>query len=194
MNRQIFLKLSWEAEAVEVKPELVKYGPYAYVILFFDGHTIKLAGRQEDLAAELRRLAALAEPVSVDQIEQLPKVLARPETAWPFLVDRYPWLFADIGDLSSEPYYHFLKQAQDKKDAAALRPHVGELLDEDGGRIRGYTRRAAEILFGDPDSNGGAYLTRIKKAMARLKTDSSTNSTTAEKPAAELTEEQKRAA
>jgi hypothetical protein len=118
-------------------------------------------------------LAALCESVTVAQVGELPHVLKRPETAWPFLVSRFPWLFDGI-DLSKEPYAYYLKRGQDDQDVEKLRPYLLDLISADGELIRGYTRRAAGILFGDESLNGGQNLKRIKSAVKRLQQEVTT--------------------
>ena len=171
--RGLWFKYSWEHKAVPVEVGLYKYGRLAYVSFHFAGRLMQLVGPQNELAVELRRLAALCESVTVAESGELPHVLKRPETAWPFLVGRFPWLFDGI-DLNKEPYAHYLKRGQVSQDVEKLRPFVSDLIGDNGDLIRGYTRRAAGVLFGDESLNGGQNLKRIKKAVEKLRQEFTT--------------------
>lgn len=88
----------------------------------------------------------------------LPPELDDPYTAWPWLVDRFPWLFDGI-DLHHEPYYHYLKAAQPKQDAALI-AHLDNPSQAD----------VAEVLFDDRTKTGGSYRRRILAALKQLTT------------------------
>ena len=173
--RGLWFKYSWEHKAVPVEIGLYKYGRLACVNLHFAGQLMQLVGPQDELAVELRRLAALCKSVTVAEAGELPHVLRDPETAWPFLVSRFPWLFDGI-DLNREPYAHYLKRGQVNQDVERLRPYVSDLIADNGDFVRGYTRRAAGLLFGDESLNGGQNLKRIKRAVEKLRQEFTTTS------------------
>ena len=152
---------------------------YAYISIQSVNEFLVLVGKPGVLAKKLRELADSIEPTTVKVahakkvVNELPDVLYDPYKAWPWLVERFPWLFDGIS-LSSEPYAHYLKSNGQRQpdqliqDVKALRPYMSELFDEDGSVQRGYTRKAAALLFGDENANGGNYLRRIKAAMKVL--------------------------
>ncbi len=100
------------------KPKPAKLNAWAF------GHdasikfgSVEIYGNAKTLAAELRRLAEIIEPGSVRQrhgqriSKEMPEAMIKPETAWPWLVKRFPWLFNEI-DTSREPYAHYLKTSK----------------------------------------------------------------------------------
>lgn len=53
---------------------------------------------------------------AITKQKQLPSELADPETAWPWLVKEFPWIFDGI-DTSKEPYAHYLSNSYKPKTA-----------------------------------------------------------------------------
>jgi hypothetical protein len=128
---------------------------------------VQLAAKPDVLAAELRRLADILETSSVKErhektvkreLAALPDLLTGPETAWPWLVKRFPWLFDGI-DLKSEPYASYLKTPQVDQDMQLLEPYRGKELSQ---------ADVAGLLFGDRTKTGGAYRRRILAVMEAL--------------------------
>ncbi len=150
---------------------------------------IVLMGNPLELAAKLRELAAKLEPHNgkpdAQIVNSLPDLPPDPHTAWPWLVSRLPWLFDGI-NLSAEPYAHYLKDStqqadnQLSADVQALLNCSDDLFTPDGTLQRGYTRKAAAVLFGDESLNGGNYLKRIKAAIETLQTQQITTTTPAQ--------------
>ncbi len=155
MNKQIQVKTSTS------KPE-----PAKQIRAWAFGHEasvqfgpIEIFGHAQTLAAELRRLADLIEPGNVNLrhaqriSQEMPLVMATPETAWPWLVRRFPWLFNEI-DTSREPYGHFLKQSQAEQDATK----IAHLINPSQADV-------AQALFNDRTKTGGSYRRRILAAI-----------------------------
>lgn len=164
------LKLSPKAIAIPCTISPAVYGP-AYLTIYYHGRQdyIQLIGAPADLAAELRRLADIIQPSSVKErhsrqvwqdLAKLPAVLDDPATAWPWLQQRFPWLFDGI-ELSREPYAHYFKSHQ-------VRPELNQL-----EALRGTSASQADIagvLFGDRNKTGGSYRRRILAALEWLAT------------------------
>jgi hypothetical protein len=164
------LKLSPKAPAIPCTISPAVYGP-AYLTIYYHGRQdyIQLCGPASDLAAELRRLADIIEPSSVKErhkrqvlqdLAALPAALEKPETAWPWLVRRFPWLFDGV-ELSREPYASYLKSHQAGPDLAGLEALRGKVLSQ---------ADVAELLFGDRTKTGGSYRRRILAALDWLAT------------------------
>lgn len=162
----ILLKKVGSKNPTPVTLRAAAFGKNAYVY-FGD---IQIGGNAQAMAAELRRLADELEPKTITQArtraEGLPEELANPETAWPWLVDRFPWLFGGI-DLAREPYAKYLDAAQEQQDAAAI-AHLDNPSQAD----------VAEVLFGDRTKTGGSYRRRILKAIDALTTTANRATTT----------------
>jgi len=97
-------------EAIEVKLEALYHGQ-AFVKINGQGDYVMLVADRVEMIGELKRLLRALEVNTVEKAEQsqaLPIELYRPETAWPWLVERFPWLFDDIST-GSEPYASYLK-------------------------------------------------------------------------------------
>ncbi len=113
------------------------------------------------LVKVLRHIANRIEaaiPSATHAPEPFPKELDTPETAWPWLVTSKPWIFQGI-NLSTEPYYHYLKKAQPQQDALAI-AHLDNPSQAD----------VAEVLFDDRTKTGGSYRRRILAALAATTT------------------------
>ena len=91
----------------------------------------------------------------MNQLREWPTELTTPESAWPYLLNRFPWLFADI-DVNREPYAQYLRprRSQTETDRAA----VAHLVNPTQADIAG-------ALFGDRTKTGGAYRRRILAAL-----------------------------
>jgi len=173
------------AEARPVEFEIVVNRQAA--VKMTTGHRqIVLIGNPLELAAKLREPAVKLEPHNgkpdAQIVNPLPDVLQDPNTAWPWLISRLPWLFDGI-NLATEPYAHYLKDSKQladhqlSADVRALLTCSDELFTPDGELQRGYTRKAAAVLFGDESLNGGNYLKRIKAAIEILQTKHFTTTT-----------------
>jgi len=97
-------------------------------------------------------------------LKPLPAELGGPETGWPYLLQRFPDVFDGI-NLSSEPYYHYLKKSQPKQDAQAI-AHIKNPSQAD----------VAEALFDDRTKTGGSYRRRILAALKATTTEQQANS------------------
>lgn len=166
----IRLKLSPQTPAIPCLISPAVYGP-AFLTIYYNGRRdyIQLIGHPSDLAAELRRLADVIEPSSVKErhekqvkreLAELPAMLEQPETAWPWLVQRFPWLFDGI-EVSKEPYASYLKSHQVRPDLAQLEALRGKVVSQ---------ADVAELLFGDRTKTGGSYRRRILAVMDQLTT------------------------
>jgi len=146
------------------------YGPAYLTIHYHDRQDyIQLLGSPADLAAELRRLADIIQPSSVKErhekavrsdLAALPAMLEKPETAWPWLVQRFPWLFDGI-EVAKEPYASYLKPNGIQSDLSRLEA------------LRGTAPSQADVafvLFGDRTKTGGSYRRRILAALDWLAT------------------------
>jgi len=171
------LKLSPKAPAIPCTISPAVYGP-AYLTIYYHGRQdyIQLCGPASDLAAELRRLAEIIEPSSVAarhekqvkrELAELPAVLATPATAWPWLVQRFPWLFDGV-ELSREPYASYLKSPPIRGDLSQLESLRGRPVSQ---------ADVAEALFGDRNKTGGSYRRRILAALEWLATTTPTEAT-----------------
>ena len=142
----------------KIRPLVRLDGPYGYI----DLGDIEIGHEAGTLASILRRLASELEPkISRRQNyaaqANVPAELASPETAWPYLVQRFPWLFEGI-ETGSEPYADYLKEHQletDLERVADLGPEPA-LAD------------LSERLFSER-SYGGARYKYLKKLQNRLK-------------------------
>lgn len=151
----ILLKTGNGQNPIPITANVVEFGRMGNIFL---GEGIKIMGRPDELAAELRRWADVLDNNDVSQqtarnAAQMPVELARPETAWPWLVSRFPWLFDGI-DTAHEPYAHYLKKSQSQADADMIK-HLQNPTQAD----------VAEVLFGDRTKTGGAYRRRILAAL-----------------------------
>lgn len=98
-------------------------------------------------------------------IAEMPKELGNPETAWPYLLNRFPWLFADI-NTSREPYAQYVRpQASYTETDTKAIAHLKDPTQAD----------VAEILFGDRTKTGGAYRRRILAALDATTTTETTD-------------------
>lgn len=164
------LKLSPKAPAIPCEISPASYG-FAYLTIYYHDRRdyIQLIGQPDDLAAELHRLADIIGNSSVKErhnrqvlkdLVSLPAVLDKPETAWPWLVKRFPWLFDGV-ELTREPYASYLKPAAIAPDLAQLEALRGKVLSQ---------ADMAELLFGDRTKTGGSYRRRILAALEWLAT------------------------
>lgn len=99
----------------------------------------------------------------MNAMQEWPSELNDPKTAWPYLLKRFPWLFADI-DVNREPYAQYVRpqtsRGADDRRAIAHLPYPTQA-------------DVAEALFGDRTKTGGSYRRRILAAL---------NTTTTTKP------------
>lgn len=142
----------------KVLPVVRLDGPYGYVSL----GEIEIGHHAGTLATILRSLANQLEPqvsrrraYSVGQA--LPEELTSPETAWPFLVQKFPWLFDGI-EVGKEPYANYLKESQLENDLE----RVADLGPEPA------LADLSERLFSER-SYGGSRYKYLKKLQNRLK-------------------------
>lgn len=160
--QDILLKHTPKDKAKPVNIGAFKHGQYGYVRI----NDMLLVSSPTALCNQLRALIAVLETVTVAQrANQLPPELAEPETGWPFLVARFPWLFDGI-NLSAEPYASYLKGSQAGTDAALIR-HLDNPTQAD----------VAEVLFNDRTKTGGSYRRRILAALEAA-TTTENNTTT----------------
>jgi len=103
------------------------------------------------------RIEAAISPVAYAPTP-FPQELNTPETGWPWLVANRPQIFEGI-NLSTEPYYRYLKAAQPQQDALAI-AHLDNPSQAD----------VAEVLFDDRTKTGGGYRRRILAALAATTT------------------------
>ncbi|MCL4295227.1 MAG: hypothetical protein KJ077_05845 [Anaerolineae bacterium] len=175
MTKEIYF-ISPGNKGVPCELDAVSYGS-GRLIIYLNGRrqAVQIAARPEVLAAELRRLADLLEPSSVKQrhektvkreLAALPEMMTAPETAWPWLVQRFPWLFDGI-DLRTEPYASYLKVPQVEKDLELLAAYRGRDLSQ---------ADVAGLLFGDRTKTGGSYRRRILAVMEALNPTTTTSS------------------
>lgn len=108
-----------------------------------------------DLAAEIERITR---PPALQRLK-LPPQLREPETAWPWLLERFPWLFDGIA-VQSEPYAYYLRKSQPQQDAEA----IADLDNPSQADV-------AEVLFGDRTKTGGSYRRRILAALEATTTN-----------------------
>lgn len=128
---------------------------------------VKLIGPPAEMASQLREWAKVFDTETVEKqmskqmgVNQMPEELKTPETGWPWLIARFPWLFDGI-ETSKEPYAHYLKKDQKQQDAQAI-SHLKNPSQAD----------VAEVLFGDRTMTGGSYRRRILAAIAATTTGS----------------------
>jgi hypothetical protein len=104
--------------AIEVELEALYHGQ-AFIKINAGGDYIMLAANRSEMIGELKRLLRALEVQTIEQVRQaqaLPIELYKAETAWPWLLDRFPWIFDGIRT-QSEPYASYLK--------AAMGPELG---------------------------------------------------------------------
>ena len=162
-KNQILLKFGGRA-GVPVRIDTAAYGRNGSVSFQTQGgELVQLVGLSHDLANLFRQLSEKIKPLSVAEVEANKLT---PERVIEYF-EQSPVLYVYADDVKSalagsvdQVYY----------DVEKLRPYVIELINKNGIPIRGYTRRAAEILFNDPGKNGGNNLARIKAAMNLLTT------------------------
>lgn len=167
-SEAIRLKLSPCGPAIPCSISPAVYGPAYLTIYYHDRRDyIQLLGSPAELADELRRLADVIQPSSVKErharavvrdLAKLPAVLDKPETAWPWLVQRFPWLFDGV-DVSREPYSSYVKGSKLQADLVLLEPYRGQVLSQ---------ADVAQILFDDRTKTGGGYRRRILAGLAFL--------------------------
>jgi len=143
------------------RPQVRLDGPYGYVSF----GTFEIGHHAGELAATLRLLADQLEPKigrrrAYAIQNQIPDELADPETAWPFLVNRFPWLFDSI-ETGTEPYAQYLKESQLQQDL----DRVADLGPEPA------LADLAERLYSER-SYGGSRYKYLKKLQNRLKSTS----------------------
>jgi hypothetical protein len=165
----ILLKIGSTTKPVNLQMAVFGKNGYLYV------DNVQIGGNRIELAEQLERIAAKLRSGTVSQqtgkiLQDMPKELEQPETAWPWLVQRFPWLFSDI-DTSREPYKQYLKSShhnsynapdfdlQLKQDLQAI-AHLANPTQAD----------VAEILFGDRLKTGGSYRRRILRVMQQIAT------------------------
>lgn len=97
---------------VDVNLEALYHGN-AFVKINIHNSYVMLVAPRDEMIGELKRLLRTLEPKTVEQAAlaaALPIELYRPETAWPWLANRFPWLFSDI-NTATEPYASYLRIA-----------------------------------------------------------------------------------
>lgn len=97
-------------EPLDVKLEVMYHGQ-AFIKINAHGDYVMLVADRSEMIGELKRLLRVLEVRSIEEVNQaeaLPVELYKPETAWPWLLDRFPWLFDDIST-EREPYASYLK-------------------------------------------------------------------------------------
>lgn len=167
MTKEIYFIIPGN-KGVPCELSAVSYGS-GRLMIYLNGRRqyVQLAAHPDVLAAELRRLADMLETSSVKdrhektvkrELAALPELLNGPETAWPWLVKRFPWLFDGI-DLKNEPYASYLKIPQVEQDLNLLQPYRGRELSQ---------ADVAGLLFGDRTKTGGSYRRRILAVMDAL--------------------------
>lgn len=166
---------------------------WGYILIETDTELIQLAAEQHVWAALLAELAASFQPRTVADVmptrmdvlsitpEQVIAYFEASDTLQPHAADVRAILEPLIGNRPA---------SQAAQDAEQLRPLVEQLFVS-GQPARGYTRRAAAVLFDDENKTGGSYLTRIKAAMNILGSKLTTTTTPA---GPETADKQQRAA
>lgn len=113
----------------------------------------------------------------------LPTELADPETAWPYLVDRFPWLFDGI-DTSREPYAQYLRKSAKTGQISTLAADLQALGENPS------LADISEIVFGSRYYSGSQYA-QLKKIQSDLAVSSSSDG---QKPVSDTSEDLKQAA
>lgn len=96
--------------AIEVSLDALYHGS-AFIKISAQGDYIMLAATKAEMIGELKRLLRTLEVSTIEQVRQaqaLPVELYKAETAWPWLIERFPWIFDGIS-VKSEPYASYLK-------------------------------------------------------------------------------------
>lgn len=96
-------------------------------------------------------------------LKEWPPELENPESAWPYLLNRFPWLFADI-DVNREPYAQYVRPRTSQQQAD--RRAIAHLSDPTQADVAG-------VLFGDRTKTGGSYRRRILAALGATTTSES---------------------
>lgn len=99
-----------ERSPIDVNIEALYHGQ-AFIKISAQGQYIMLVAEREEMIGELKRLLRMLEVKTVEQVNRaqaLPVELYKPETAWPWLVEHFPWIFDGIS-VKTEPYAHYLK-------------------------------------------------------------------------------------
>jgi len=97
-------------EPVEVQLEALFHGS-AFIKVNIHNSYVMLVASRDEMIGELKRLLRTLEVSTIEQVRQaqaLPVELYKEETAWPWLIKNFPWLFDGI-NLKSEPYARWLK-------------------------------------------------------------------------------------
>lgn len=97
-------------QALEVDLEALYHGQ-AFIKISVAGDYIMLVANRVEMIGELKRLLRTLEVSTIEQVRQaqaLPVELYKAETAWPWLINNFPWLFDGI-NIRSEPYARYTK-------------------------------------------------------------------------------------
>lgn len=97
-------------------------------------------------------------PAKQTIFQPFPEELNDESTAWLWLLENRPQIFQGI-ELRTEPYYHHIKAAQERRDAEL----VAAMDDPSQADV-------AQALFGDRTQTGGSYRRRILKAIKNATT------------------------
>lgn len=161
----ILLKVEKDATPLPAHLEAMQFTKWGYVTIRTTEHFIMLGAEARYLATLLRELASNLDLRTVaDTVKSI-----TPEEVISYFESSVS-LQSHAADVRAalEPVIRAGRLTTLDQDLGKLRPHVKALFDDAGRPVRGYTRRAAAILFGDESANGGANLGRIKVAMAQL--------------------------
>lgn len=102
-------------QPIDVNLEAIYHGQ-AFIKINAHGDYAMLVADRPEMIGELKRLLRALEVRSIEEVNQaqaLPVELYKPETAWPWLLERFPWLFDDIS-IGHEPYASYLKSGAPK--------------------------------------------------------------------------------
>jgi len=108
-------------DAIEVELAALYHGQ-AFIKINSGGDYLMLVAPREEMIAELKRLLRTFETRTLEQATAaaaLPIELYQAETAWPFLLERFPWLFNDI-DTGREPYSNYLASKTHQRASCAV--------------------------------------------------------------------------
>lgn len=173
MMTEILLRSEKDRNPSPARISTAERGKWGYVTIQAGPHYFQLAGEQADLC---KMLHELADSFKVRTVAQVVKSITPEQVIAYFEGSEVLKVHAADVRAVLEPLTGRGRGAsQIQVDAEALRLHLSELFNMTTGQwARGYSRRAAAILFGSEDANGGSNLTRIKDAMHRLSKDFTT--------------------
>jgi hypothetical protein len=160
----ILLKNEGDSNVYPVHIMAAERGKWGQVSIQAGPVFVQLAAEQKELYEFFHKLADEFKARTVAQVinDISPADVIAYFEASPVLAE----MAADVRAVL-EPLVRAQPAGQVAADVEKLRPFIDELLPA-GQPARGHTRRAARILFGDESLNGGANLTRIRKAIQEL--------------------------